>query len=270
LSLPLNSGRGHGRLIVNADDYGMTPGVSAGIREAHRRGIVTSTSVLVVSPHADRELRAARRHCPDLGIGVHLTLTGGWHPMVAAERVRTLVTRRRRLPSSTSLDRVIAAADPDDVLVEWRAQIQAVIDAGVQPDHLDSHHHIADRTEPLRTILLALAREFGLPVRALRDHRPAEGAVTSPDELLSLSGHRRSVAGLLGQLEALRPGTVAELHCHPGQIDLRLRRKSSLLHERERDLALLTDERVIRWVHEHGLELISFKALSGQPSAVGR
>src|ERR1700704_2262214 len=95
-------------LIVNADDYGFSPGVSAGIRTAHSGGIVTSTSVLIVAPGALADLRKAQSSCPDLGIGVHLALTGGWRPVLDAERVRSLTTRAGKLPGSGDLSAALA------------------------------------------------------------------------------------------------------------------------------------------------------------------
>ena len=65
------------RLIVNADDYGHSPGICLGIREAHLQGIVTSTSAMMNRPLTAAELTVAARACPNLGIGVHLVLTTG-------------------------------------------------------------------------------------------------------------------------------------------------------------------------------------------------
>ncbi len=65
------------RLIVNADDYGLTAGVSAGIREAHQSGIVTSTTAMMNLPGVVEDLRLALETCPGLGLGAHLVLTAG-------------------------------------------------------------------------------------------------------------------------------------------------------------------------------------------------
>ena len=65
------------RLIVNADDFGRSPGINRGILEAHLRGIVTSTTVMVNCPAAALGLERALAEAPDLGIGLHITLTAG-------------------------------------------------------------------------------------------------------------------------------------------------------------------------------------------------
>ncbi|HCS39550.1 MAG TPA: hypothetical protein DIW44_08195 [Anaerolineaceae bacterium] len=78
------------RLIVNADDYGHTHGVSQGIRLAHLRGIVTSTTAMMNYRGAEDDLRKATHECPRLGLGLHLVLTSG-NPVLPVEKVPDLV-----------------------------------------------------------------------------------------------------------------------------------------------------------------------------------
>jgi len=285
-------------VIVNADDYGFTPAVSAGIRLAHRSGIVTSTSVLIVAPSARADLAEAKRSCPELGIGVHLTLTGGWRPILSAERVRSLITRRGRMLSSAELEQALIRATALEVAAEWRAQIEAVIAAGVDPDHLDAHHDVAYRSPPLTDVLLELASSYRLPIRLPIAPREGSGrlggaahererlwdddnlsaladmaAVPHPSALVTVRGGD-SPTDLIALLESAQPGAVTELLCHPGNVDWRLRIKSSYTRPRERELALLTDERVTRWVRESNLNLTTFSALGPnggeERSRVGR
>lgn len=271
------------RLIVNADDYGFTPAVSAGIRAAHEQGIVTSTSVLIVAPSAASDLREAQRSCPRMGIGVHLTLTGGWRPAQPWRRVRSLTTRTGRLPSGAVAAQVLARARPQEVLSEWRAQIEGVIDAGVIPDHLDAHHHIAYRSLALTEVLLALSAEYALPVRlpvGAGTHREpdpdedrlidriATSGTTHPLYLRVGPAQRSSLAALLRMLDPLQPGTVVEVACHPGKVDWRLRLRSAHVHARERELALLTDARLEHWLDERDVELTTFSCLATESSAV--
>src|SRR5437762_14249294 len=95
------------RVIVNADDLGRTPGINRGVFEAHRRGIVTSASLMVNYPAA-AEVAQLSAENPGLGIGLHVALTGGV-PALPPERVRTLVDAHGRLPSRPS---GLGAADP--------------------------------------------------------------------------------------------------------------------------------------------------------------
>ena len=279
----VHSGKSNMRpgLIVNADDYGFTPGVSAGIRFAHRSGIVTSTSVLIVAPSARADLREVKESCPSLGVGVHLTLSGGWRPLLRTARVRSITDRRGRLLSSGDLSATIFRAKAKEVFAEWQSQIEAVIDAGVGPDHLDAHHHVAYRSLALLEVLLELARHYDLPVRLPLpppSDEGGDGSVLPPSCMVELAAARRvahpqyaitgfgrgaTSAGLIALLEQLRAGDLAELICHPGRVDWKLRLKSSYAHPRERELAVLTDARLKRWLDARNVNLTSFRSLGG-------
>ena len=114
------------RLIVNADDYGLTPGVSRGIREGHLKGIVTTATAMMNMPSVEEDLRIAARECPGLGLGVHLVLTAG-------EPLRHATGSSFRRPdgrfysigeisrSNTFFDQI----DVSDLEDEWRAQANA-------------------------------------------------------------------------------------------------------------------------------------------------
>ena len=78
------------KLIINADDLGLTPGVTRGIIKAHLNGIVTSTSAMMNSPHISQSLSAVNKEAPSLGLGVHLVLTWG-KPLLPANAVPSLV-----------------------------------------------------------------------------------------------------------------------------------------------------------------------------------
>src|SRR5690349_18168229 len=83
------------RLIVNADDYGNTPGLTRGILEAHHKGIVTSTSVMIGSAGVIGDLQQAASEAPQLGLGLHLTLSGaGNRPILPPQDVPSLVNER--------------------------------------------------------------------------------------------------------------------------------------------------------------------------------
>jgi chitin disaccharide deacetylase len=131
-------------LVVNADDYGLTEKVSMGILDAHARGIVTSTSVLALTPAFDVTVRWLA-DAPGLGTGVHFAAVGEDPPLLSAKEIPTLVDRKGRLSSSwrTFLPRAAAARiDPDDLRREFTAQFDAIAGAGVAVDHLDTHQNL--------------------------------------------------------------------------------------------------------------------------------
>ena len=131
-------------LIVNADDFGLTAGVSRGILEAHRRGIVTSTTLLVnreIDPALMEELKSS-----GLGFGLHLNLTLG-APVSNPKRIPSLVNGEGRFIRDAR--EAAARAKADEARIEVGAQIDAFRRiTGCFPTHLDSHHHVG-RHEPV-------------------------------------------------------------------------------------------------------------------------
>ena len=117
------------RLIVNADDFGFTPAVTAGILEAHAAGAVTSTSMMVRCPGWNDGVRRARA-TPTLGVGLHLNLLVG----VPLAAVPSLTDARsgRFVPLATMVRRaLLGRIDAGEVTAECEAQLAALADAGI-------------------------------------------------------------------------------------------------------------------------------------------
>lgn len=247
------------RLIVNADDFGLTAGVSRGILEAHRKGIVTSTTLLVtrpLSPELLVELKSAA-----LGVGLHLNLTLGT-PLSPASAVPSLVDGEGKFIRDAR--QAAARAEPGEVEQELRAQVnafQALL--GCAPTHLDSHHHVG-RHSPVREVVWRLAQELDVPVRSqdeeIRQAAQAAGLRT-PDHFFGESGPEPywSAERLLAHLAALSEG-VSEFMTHPGYYDSDLA-GSRYGAQREVELQGLTDPAVRRAVEERGIRLCHFGEL---------
>lgn len=275
------------RLIVNADDYGLTAGVSAGIRQAQRAGIVTTATVLANLPAAQAEVARALEQAPALGLGVHLNLTLG-APLQPAARVPSLVDAEGRFRTRAELFADPEDLDPEQVEFEWRAQIEALTSWGVQPDHLDSHHHAAALAAPLWEICLRLARELGCGVRrpwpsdedaatlteayspearrfatgpALEALRAA--GVPAPDAFYAgFYGQGATRAHLMALIDGLPEGT-SEIMCHPGQADEELQARSGYAAARAGELAVLADAGLRRAVADAGVRLATFRQALG-------
>ena len=279
------------RLIVNADDFGLHAVVNAGIREAHSRGIVTSTSLMAGGAAFD-EAVAIARECPELGVGVHLTLVGAL-PVAPAAEIASLVDGQGRFRPSYPvflLRYLRGEVRRAEVERELAAQIEKVVRAGIRPTHLDSHQHL-HVVPGISAIVLDLARRFGIP--ALRI--PAEpltffgGLSCSPGRVAGRSGltvlaglcrWRARAAGLKspdhffgmlagGQLteqplhNILRrlPDGASEIMCHPGLQDETLAAEYSWGYHWRGELAALCAPATRQILREQAIELISFREL---------
>lgn len=157
-----------GLLIVNADDYGLTVGVSRAILHAHREGIVTSTSALAVAP-GFAATSAWLRDTGGIGVGAHLAAVGEDPPLLTAVEVPTLVDRHGRFPMSWRqfLPRMAAGRiDPRDLRREFQAQLQRLRDAGLRLSHVDTHQHL-HLWPRVAAVVLDLATEAGIPALRL-------------------------------------------------------------------------------------------------------
>lgn len=203
------------RLIVNADDFGLTRGVSAGILAARRHGIVTSTTVLVTAA-LDGELLAEARDS-GLGIGLHVNLTLG-RPLTGAP---SLVDAAGRFVRDAR--QAAARAGAKDVEREVAAQVDRFLAlARRPPTHLDTHHHVGLH-EPVSGVVLGAARRLGVAVRsqtAIARGRARAAGLRTPDHFFGESGPGPcwSLARTLAVLRRLPPG-VSEFMTHPGWFD---------------------------------------------------
>lgn len=212
-------------LVVNADDLGYDPEIDRGILEAHARGIVTSASAMVETPFAPAALQAAP---PTLGLGLHAVLDPG------AGREAAEVALRRQLARFRDL-------------------------RGAEPTHLDSHKH-AHAAEAVLAAMAEVAREAGLPVRAIdrtmREALRAQGVATA-DHFLGDAARRPawSDGALLAALAALGEG-VTELMTHPGHRPAHAR--TSFGVEREVELEALCNPEARRLLEASGVRLCNY------------
>lgn len=276
------------RLIVNADDYGHTAGVSAGIRAAHLHGIVTSTTAMMNRPNAVQALPLAIDTCPHLGIGLHLVITSG-RPLLPTEKIASLVQPDGSFYSQAGFIARLEQIDLDEVRAEWHAQVELFTrTAGRLPDHLDSHHHASYFTPGLFECMLMLAEECRCPIRkpfgansaSLADYMPFAMNAAAKNEIQGLIDRyaprttdrftdqfydkgvsRSNLISMLDEMAVSTNDKTVELMCHPAVVDDELRTASSYNDNRARELALLQDPEIIAHLRFLGIELISYAQL---------
>lgn len=261
------------QLIVNADDYGHTPGISEGIRRAHLEGIVNSTSAMMNGPYIERELPELIRQCPRIGAGLHLVLTVG-KPVLPVEALPVLM---HLVPDGQrffkGVEGMIDQVDAGEVKAEWQAQIEKFIRlAGRAPDHLDGHHHVMCMGGKFYRIYLELARQYVCAVR-----RPVEGSlgdlpergsletgVVIPERLDTRFYDEGVNEAMLDIMIADMPTGTTEWMCHPAVVDDALVGGSDYSDRRADELDLLTRPGLRRKLETAGVTLISFGGLSAQ------
>jgi chitin disaccharide deacetylase len=245
------------RLIVNADDFGLTRGVSEGILAAHRHGIVTSTTVLVTRP-IPRDL-LDRLDASGLGAGLHVNLTLG-SPITKSPSLVDESGRFVRDPRHAA-----ARAKVGHVEREVEAQIERFEKLLKRPPtHLDTHHHVGLHS-PVKEVVLQLARERSLPVRTQSEgaRAAARGAgLATPDHFFGESGPGAywTLERTLGQLRRLPPG-CSEFMAHPGYCDDELS-YSRYGRQRETELVGLGSPATRAAVEALGIVLCDFRGLA--------
>jgi predicted glycoside hydrolase/deacetylase ChbG (UPF0249 family) len=229
-------------LIVNADDFGMSSGINRGIIEAHERGIVTSASLMVRGGAAREAALLAREHTR-LSVGLHVDLGewcyrgGNWVP------VYEVVDLENRAAVAAEIARQLSA---------FRDMLSC------DPTHLDSHQHVHQQ-QPVRSLLVKLARELKVPLRHCSDEVSycgdfygQTGKGEPQHEAITMEGLKATLAEL--------PMGVTELGCHPGWAeDL----QSSYGIERAMEVQTLCDPGVRAFLAAEGIELHSFATLRG-------
>lgn len=268
------------QLVVNADDFGFTPDVNAGIVEAHRKGILTATTLMANGDAFDDAVRLARE-TPTLDIGCHLVLVGG----------RSLLEPHRPLPPSVPDLLAALALGRLRVYDELSAQVRRIREAGISPTHLDTHKH-THLAPPVLHAVARISEEFGIrwvrrpfdfPLIALRGGVPLGKRLTSDAlRLVRLRFHRvlqrhhcrttdhfagfqitgRFRTAELVQLLHELPAGLTEFMCHPGYLRDGLRRAQTRLKEsREEELAALTAPETRRTVEDLGIALVRYRDL---------
>jgi chitin disaccharide deacetylase len=224
-------------LIVNADDFGLSPGVNAGVRRTHEEGILTSASMMVRRPAAE-EAAAYARATPTLSLGLHFDL-GEWVP--AADGWRAVY---EVVPLDGEIG--VVKAEIDRQLARFRALMDR------DPTHLDSHQHVHN-WEPVAETFRDVAAALHVP---LRHH----GGVQYCGDLYGHDHDGRPIPEAISYdafaeiIRTLKPG-VTELACHPG---IGADTGSAYDREREEEVAVLCDPRVAETLASEGVQLRSF------------
>jgi len=282
------------RLIVNADDFGLTNGVNRAIIEGHTGGAITSATLMANMPAFDAAVRLAKDH-PSLGVGLHFNITQG-RPVADASRVRSLIDDSGEFwgTSTAFLRRMLAGRlKIEEVVTELRAQIEKAVRAGLRLTHVDSHKHTHALPQVCEAIISTI-KDYGInAVRApserwrfgrgaetfelimqsagafglsqlcrVSDARLKKSGVKTPDFFIGVARTGFWTKSWMIDLIERLPAGASELMCHPGYNDAELDGvKTRLRASRANELRLLTDPDVVAKLKENDVKLINFSNL---------
>jgi len=272
-------------LIVNADDFGRSETVNAGVTDAFRRGILTSTSIVATGTAFESAVALAGQN-PGLGIGIHLVLDRQHEPALPPSEIQSLVTSNGKFRSRRKQFGKMAV-DPrtrDDVFREWDAQISKVLAAGIQLDHIDGHGHCHAHPR-VASVVVALAERYGighvrLPVEATtwRPERVSasrfanklvlnsfalcsrhlwDGKLSFPRSFYGFSDGGHLTESVIRRVGQAAPAGVSELMVHVGTSNL----DPALLESRydwEGDLRSVTAFSRAAFEEEFGVQLVTY------------
>lgn len=283
------------KLIINADDLGMSRGITDGILVAHRYGLLTSASLLVNMPASEYAVERVAS-APKLGVGVHLNICQG-RPISPVREVRTLVDADGNFHAARVMIRKLWAwrIDARELETEFCAQIRWAKNRGLEVTHADSHHHMHIYPAALVPFSRALAAEGIVCARAARCTQwAADAALGGPHEggllrRLSVQAYRAAVqaiffGGLIapgsrisflsrdrhhaGDLKQAWRSTLArlpagtfELACHPGLYEADFSDTDRICAQREAEFRWLTDPNLREVVARNEIQLITYREL---------
>lgn len=257
-------------LLVNADDLGMHPAVNRGVIAAIENGIARSCSLMTPCPAAPEAMRMLIDR-PQIPFGIHLTLVRDtphdtWSPLSPPHDVPTLIDTTGRLFLHAHAAELLARMRIEEVEREFRAQLDAVLTAGLRPTHLDFHSLADGGRDDVLDVALMLADEHDVAVRVWLDRgrgvarcqgRPVVDHPFLDSFQLATEGKADRYVALL---RALPPG-LTEWAVHPAVAPASGTRAPSGWQVRHTDLQFLVSARAREVIEAEGIVLIDYRPL---------
>lgn len=246
------------KLIINSDDFGYSRAINHAIIDTYQEGILTSTTLMTNTPSFEHAVKLAKEN-PALGVGVHLVLT-------YLEPLRTdipsLTDENGNFYRPDAYRAGLAIADPNELYKEWDTQIQKFLESGIQPTHLDSHHHAHTLNEQHQDVILELAEKYNLPIRGNletdKTYRTTSYFEPSFDTV-SILDTVEQTHYLDSLFERIKENESTEIMCHVGYVDTELLTNSSFVEKRTRQVDVLIDSTFADKIRaDEAIDLVTF------------
>lgn len=258
-------------LIINADDFGMCHSVNEAIMGTFQTGLVCSTTLMVPCPWALHAMRFLADH-PEVSFGVHLTVISDWvdyrwGPIIPKAKVPSLINKEGYFYNFEHMPEFLAGVRLDELEMEFRAQIELVLAAGLWPTHLDWHSLRLSGREDILALMLNLAREYGLAHRVFGqswiEKVQSQGLPTNDYDFLdSYQLEPATKATRFAELLQELPVGLSEWAVHPGLDNAELLAiEPNGNHIRQTDFNFLTSQQAKNIVKEEGIILLDYRAL---------
>lgn len=267
-------------MVVNADDFGLSEAINSGIESTFTRGILRSASLMPNGRAFHDAVRIAAA-LPGLGVGIHLSLIDEQCSARSTE-IRGLADVEERLPRhyrAFLFSWLMRKFSLQQIRIEVRSQILRVLEAGIQPTHLDSHQHLHLFPPILDIVLEETARAGIRVIRLPADCSPGRGI---KGEILARFSRRAmprmrasgirfadhfwgmacsgcmNEKNLLSILAGLKSG-INELMCHPGFSDTATRERYPWRYHWDEEASALTSPSIPAFIESQNIRLASFR-----------
>ncbi|GKU83753.1 chitin disaccharide deacetylase [Niallia sp. NCCP-28] len=221
------------KVLVNADDFGFSHGVNYGIMDCHKYGLVNSATMMMNAEATEHGIELAKG-VPTLKVGVHLVLTWG-KPL--SNNVPSLIDENGNFKKQQAVYGNPQSIDLVELEQEWTAQIERFIQAGLEPTHLDSHHHVHG-IKGFYPVIKKLSDSYQIPVRHAGSHFKQIQTVT--DLLLTDFYGETAVPDYFIELgNRVKDVSSVEIMTHPAYLDHELLQGSSYNQQRVKETSIL-------------------------------
>jgi len=260
-------------LIINADDFGMCHAINEAVFRALEKGVLRSTTLMVPCPWALHAMHFLADH-PEIPFGIHLTAISDWvdyrwGPVTSREKVPSLIDQTGYFYNFEHMSEFLAQVRLDQLEMEFRGQIEAVLTAGLKPTHLDWHAlrlRIGGRADILE-MMFKLAKEYGLALRLMGkswiEKVQSQGFPTNDYDLLD--SYLLDPVGKSARYEQMLrelPAGLSEWAVHPGLDNAELLAiEPDGKHIRQTDFNFLMSQAAEDIVKEEGIILLDYRAL---------